>query len=55
MAASESKLWYLEQINLFKNLNENEMKHLDEKTTMKTAEKNQFIYFPDEPSKILYF
>lgn len=55
MAAQNSKLWHLEQINLFKNLSDKELEELDELTVMKTADKNQFIYFPKEPSKILFF
>ena len=55
MTAQNSKLWNLEQINLFKNLSENEMDKLNELTLVKTADKNQFIYFPKEPSKVLFF
>ncbi len=55
MAATESKLWYLEQMNLFKNLTEQEMKKIDEQSVMHAADKNQFIYFPEEPSKVIYF
>jgi CRP-like cAMP-binding protein len=55
MAAQNSKLWHLEQINLFKNLSDQELEKLDHLTAMKTADKNQFIYFPKEPSKILFF
>ena len=55
MAAQNSKLWHLEQINLFKNLSDEELEELDDLTVMKTADKNQFIYFPKEPSKILFF
>ncbi|MFT6166184.1 MAG: CRP-like cAMP-binding protein [Vicingaceae bacterium] len=55
MAAQNSKLWHLEQINLFKNLSDEELVELDDLTVMKTADKNQFIYFPKEPSKILFF
>ena len=55
MVAQNSKLWHLEQINLFKNLSDQELEKLDHLTAMKTADKNQFIYFPKEPSKILFF
>jgi len=55
MAAQNSKLWHLEQINLFKNLSDKELEELDDLTVIKTADKNQFIYFPKEPSKILFF
>jgi len=55
MASQHSKLWHLEQINLFKDLSEKEMEILDEKTVMKSAAKNDYVYFPQEPSKILFF
>ncbi len=55
MATTESKLWYLEQINLFKKLSESEMHKIDEQSMMHTVHKNQFIYFPQEPSKVIYF
>ena len=55
MASQHSKLWHLEKINLFKDLSEEEMQTLDEKTVMKSAKKNDFVYFPKEPSKILFF
>jgi len=54
MAAQNSKLWHLEQINLFKDLSDDELEELDHLTVTKTADKNQFIYFPKEPSKILF-
>lgn len=55
MAATESKLWYLEQMNLFKSLSEEEMLEIDERSVMHSADKNQYIYFPLEPSKVIYF
>ena len=53
--ATQTKLWYLENFNLFKTMSMNEMKELVKKTKMKTAEKDQYIYFPDDPSKTIYF
>jgi len=55
MTASQSKLWHLERINLLKNLSEEEMLKLDHRTTVRLADKNDYIYFPDEPSKVLFF
>ncbi len=55
MASQNSKLWHLERINLLRDLSEAELREMDEKTVMKTVEKNQFVYFPKEPSKILFF
>ena len=55
MTSPQSKLWHLERINLLKDLSDEEMMELDKLTVMKTAEKNQFIYFPKEPSKVMFF
>ena len=55
MTAQHSKLWHLEQINLLKDLSEQELQELDERTVMKTADKNEYVYFPKEPSKIMFF
>ncbi len=40
---------------MFKNLTDDELAELDDLTVMKTTGKNDFIYFPKEPSKILFF
>ena len=55
MASQQSKLWHLERINLLHNLSEEELQEMDRRTTMKTADKNQFVYFPKEPSKVMFF
>lgn len=55
MGNNQSKLWHLERINLLKNLSEEELNELDRRTFVKVAEKNQYIYFPEEPSKIVFF
>lgn len=55
MNPQHSKLWHLERINLLKNLTEEELQKLEERTHFKTADKNQYVYFPEEPSKILFF
>ena len=55
MSAHHSKLWHLERINLLKNLSESELLNLDKLTNLKSADKNQYVYFPEEPSKILFF
>jgi len=55
MAATHSKLWHLEKINLLKELSHEELEEIDRKTTMKTSSKGEYIYFPDEPSKIIFF
>jgi len=55
MVAKHSKLWYLEKINLLKDLSQEELEDINRKTRMKTAKKGQFIYFPKDPSRVLFF
>ncbi len=55
MSALHSKIWYLEQINLLKDFKEDELKMFAELTTMRTTGKNEYIYFPNDPSKIVFF
>lgn len=54
MANQQSKLWHLEQINLFKDLNPEELGMVDRISTMRTMEKSQFIYFPEDPSNVIF-
>jgi len=54
MSAAESKLWYLERINLFKDLSQDELEEVDRVSQMKTMPKGQYIYFPEEPSKVIF-
>ncbi|MBL4624567.1 MAG: Crp/Fnr family transcriptional regulator [Flavobacteriales bacterium] len=53
--ASQSKLWHLENINLLKDLCDKELGKVEQMTTMKTHNKGQYIYFPEEPSSNVYF
>ncbi|MFT4754934.1 MAG: CRP/FNR family cyclic AMP-dependent transcriptional regulator [Salibacteraceae bacterium] len=54
MAAAESKLWHLEQINIFRDLNSEDLERVDKISSMKTLEKGKYIYFPEEPSKVVF-
>ena len=54
MAAAESKLWHLERINLFKDLESDELEEVDKVSTMRTMPKEKYIYFPEEPSKVVF-
>lgn len=54
MAAAESKLWHLERINLFKDLGSEELQEVDKVSTMRTMPKEKYIYFPEEPSKVVF-
>ena len=53
--ADKSKLWYLENFNLFKSLSMKSMEELNSITTMKDIPKNQPVYFANEPSNSIYF
>jgi CRP-like cAMP-binding protein len=49
-----SKLWYLENFNLFEGLSPDKMKELDKKLSMSNIDKNEIIYFADEPSNSIF-
>ena len=53
--AELTKFWYLENFNLFRNLDNESMEELKRITSMQNISKNQPIYFPHEPSKSIYF
>lgn len=53
--ADRTKLWHLENFNLLEGLSADEMKQFAEKTVMTVSKKGQFIYFPEDPSKSLFF
>ncbi|MFZ1518729.1 MAG: Crp/Fnr family transcriptional regulator [Ignavibacteriaceae bacterium] len=52
--ADKSKLWYLENFNLFSNLKEDSMMELNKIAKEKEIGKNQPIYFPNEPSSSIF-
>ncbi len=52
---SKSKLWFLENFNLFEGLSESEMKELEKITSMNETTKNEPIYFAQEPSNSIFF
>ncbi|NOZ07642.1 MAG: Crp/Fnr family transcriptional regulator [FCB group bacterium] len=53
--AEQTKLWYLQNFNLFKKMPEKMMSELEDKTGMKASGKREIIYFPDEPNETIYF
>ncbi len=53
--ADKSKLWYLENFNLFSGLEEKSMKELNDISSMHQTKKEEPIYFESEPSKSIYF
>jgi CRP-like cAMP-binding protein len=50
-----TKLWWLEKIHLFEGLSEEEMEKINDRSTMKTKSKGTHIYFPNEPSQVIFF
>lgn len=53
--AERSKLWYLENFNLFSSLKQDSMMELNKIVSEKEINKNQPIYFPNEPSSSIFF
>ena len=53
--ADKTKIWYLENFNLLKGLEEGEMERLSKITTMQDFTKNQPVYFAKEPSSSIFF
>lgn len=54
MSSSQSKLWHLERINIFKDLSKEQLDEINQVASMKTLEKGNYIYFPDEPSRVIF-
>lgn len=53
--AEQSKFWYLKNFNLFEGMPEVEMKKVEQMSSMSQVKKHQPIYFPDEPSRSIFF
>jgi CRP/FNR family cyclic AMP-dependent transcriptional regulator len=53
--AEKTKLWYLENFNLFSGLNEDSMTALNKISSMRETKKEEPIYFASEPSRSIYF
>ncbi len=53
--AEQSKLWYLENFNIFKGLDKSSLDKLNKITSMQDFPKSQPIYFANEPSNSIFF
>ncbi len=53
--AEKSKLWYLENFNIFEGLDKDSMQVLQKITTMQDIPKSQPIYFAHDPSNSIFF
>ena len=52
--AEKTKIWYLQNFNLLKGMDESSMEMMSEKSTMKKSSKREVIYFPEERSDNIY-
>jgi CRP/FNR family cyclic AMP-dependent transcriptional regulator len=53
--ATETKLWHLENFNLFKTLSALEKVTMSTKVKHNKMNKNEYIYFPEDPSSSIFF
>lgn len=53
--AEKTKLWYLENFNLFSGLKTDSMMELNKISSMQELKKEEPIYFANEPSKTIFF
>jgi len=53
--AEKTKLWYLENFNLFSGLKNDSMMELNKISSMQELKKEEPIYFANEPSKTIFF
>lgn len=53
--ATETKLWHLENFNLFKTLSAFEKIEMSTKVKHSNMKKNDYVYFPDDPSSSIFF
>lgn len=55
MSGEKNKLWYLENIDFFKDLSKDQVKVLMNKTTLQDCKKGEFIYFQEDIADKVYF
>ncbi len=53
--ATETKIWHLENFNLFKTLSEFEKVKMSTRVKHSKMKKNDYIYFPEDPSSSIFF
>lgn len=53
--AEQTKLWYLENFNLFSELSKEKMMELSNVVKERETKSEEPVYFADEPSKTIYF
>jgi len=55
MAKQFTKLWHLENLTLFKEMGEKDLEEIEKMTIMRTIKKDDYIYFPEDPSSTVFF
>jgi CRP/FNR family cyclic AMP-dependent transcriptional regulator len=53
-AMPQNKIWYLQKINLFKDMTSEEIQELDRMTRMESVKKKVSIFLPGDPSQHVY-
>ena len=51
----KTKFWYLKNFNIFDGMDDASMKRVDGMSSMQTLKPHDPIYFPDEPSRAIFF
>lgn len=52
--SDKTKIWYLQNFNLLKGMDESSIDMMDHNSKMKTSSKKEIIYFPEERSDNIY-
>lgn len=52
---TKDALWYLQNIDFFKDVDKSILEKIKQKTTLKSFEKNSFVYFQDEKPSSIFF
>lgn len=53
--AQQSKFWYLKHFNIFEGMDDATMERVNQMSSMATVRSHQPIYFPDEPTRTIFF
>ncbi len=53
--AEKTKLWYLQNFNIFEGMDESAMEEIDRRSKMRKTSKKEILYFPDESNRTIYF
>jgi len=51
----QSKFWYLKHFNIFEGMDDASMEQVNQLSSMSTVRSHQPLYFPDEPTQVIFF